>query len=100
LPRIRVDADYLVHQHLGVLLSAQDCADGLSDVGWREYGEGDLVKERLKGVMVAAIHQGYVHGQAGKATGRVNAGKAAADDDNAGPVGEWLLKRSKQFAQI
>jgi len=42
-----------------------------------------LIKERLEGVMVAAIHQGYVHGQAGKATGGVNAGKAAADDDDA-----------------
>jgi hypothetical protein len=44
--------------------------------------------------MVAAIHEGYVHGQAGKATGRVNAGKAAADDDYAGTNGERLLKRS------
>ena len=44
--------------------------------------------------MVAAIHQGYVYGQAGKATGRVKASKAAADDDYAGTVGRRLLKRS------
>jgi hypothetical protein len=72
----------------------------LSDVGRREDGEGDLVKERLKGVMVAAIHQGYVHGQAGEAAGCVNTGKSAADDDNAETAGERLLKRSEQFAQI
>ena len=94
LPRIGVDADYLVHQHLGILLAAQNCTDGLSDVGWREYGEGDLVEERLEGVMIAAIHQGYIHGQAAKATGRVNAGKAAADDDYAETAVERLLKRS------
>jgi len=35
LPRIRVDAGDLIHQHLGVLLAAQNCADGLSDVGRR-----------------------------------------------------------------
>jgi hypothetical protein len=44
--------------------------------------------------MVAAIHKGYVHGQAGKAAGCVNAGKAAADNDNAETAGERLLKRS------
>ncbi len=100
LPRIRVNADYLVHEHLGVLLVAQNCADGLSDVGRREDREGDLIEERLEGVMVAAVHEGYVHGQAGKASGCMNACKAAADDDYAGTVGERLLKRSGQFAQI
>jgi hypothetical protein len=94
LPRIGVDASYLIHEHLGVLLAAQDGADGLRDVGWREDRESHLIKERLEGVMVAAIHQGYVHGQAGKATGGVNAGKAAADDDDAGTVSERLFKRS------
>ena len=94
LPRIGVDAGDLVHEHLGVLLAAQDGADGLCDVGRREDGECDLVKERLEDVMVAAIHQRYVHRQPGKATGCVNAGKAAADDDNAGSVGERLFKRS------
>jgi hypothetical protein len=94
LPRIWVDAGYLIHEHLSVLLASQNGADGLCNVGWRENGEGDLIKERLKSVMVAAIHQGYVHGQAGKTACRVNAGKAAANDDNAGPVGDRLLKWS------
>jgi hypothetical protein len=51
-------------------------------------------------VVVAAIHQGYVHGQAGEAASCVNTGKAAANNDYAETAGERLLKRSEQFAQI
>ena len=51
-------------------------------------------------MVVAAVNQGYVHRQAGEAAGCVNAGKAAADDDNAKTAGKRQLKRSEQFAQI
>ena len=88
-----VDADDLVHEHLGVLLVAQDGADGLGDVGRREHGQGHLVEERLKDVVVAAVDDRDVDGEPCEAVGGVDAGKAAADNDHAGAAGpEWLSR--------
>ena len=97
-PRRRVDAHYLVHQHLGILLAAQDGADGLGDVGRREHSQRHLVKQRLEGVMVAPIYHGYVHRQTGQSFGRVKAGKASADDHHAGTASLRWFERSGQFA--
>ncbi len=69
---------------------AQDGADGLGDVGRGEDGEGHLVEQRLKGVVVAAVDEGDVDGQLGQAFGGVDAGKTAADDDDARACGRLL----------
>jgi len=95
-----VDGDDLVHEHLGVGLAAEDGADGLGNVGRRQYGEGNLVKQGLKGVVVAAVDYGDVDRQAGKAPGCVEAGKATADDDHAGTAEQRLLKRFGQLAHV
>jgi hypothetical protein len=65
---------------------AQDGSDGLSDVGRGKHGERDLVEQRLKGVMIAAIDYRDVDRQMREPFGGVKAGKACADDDNAGMV--------------
>ena len=78
-----VDRHDLVHQDLRVGVLAEDGANGLGDVGRGEDGERDLVEERLKDVVVAAVHDRYVDGEFGQAFCRIDAGKAAADDDDA-----------------
>ena len=47
----------------GVGLAAQDGADGLCDIGRRKHRQRHLVKQRLKGVVVAPVDDGYVHRQ-------------------------------------
>ena len=101
LARVGVDADDLVHEHLGVLLAAQNGADGLGDVRRGEHGEGYLVKQRLKGVVVAAVNYRYVDGEPCKAVSGVDAGKATADDNHAGAAGlegfGWLDQKGKRL---
>ena len=63
---------------------AQDGTDGLSDVGWGKHRERDLVEQRLKSVMIAAIDYRDIDRQMPKPFGGVEAGKACADDDDGG----------------
>ncbi len=55
---------------------AQDGADGLSDVGRRKHGERNLIEQRLKCEVIAAIDYGDVNRQMLEAFGGVKAGKA------------------------
>ncbi len=99
LPSNHVDADHLIHQDFSVVVMAQDGADGLGDVGRRQHRERHLIEKRLKEVMIAAVDQGHVDGQVREALGRVEAGKASADDDHAGTARRLLvLWRFGQFA--
>jgi hypothetical protein len=41
-----------------------------------------LVQQRLKNVMVTAIHHGYLDGRVGQRLGRSQAGESAADDED------------------
>jgi len=59
----------------------------LGDVGGRKNGEGHLVEQRLKGVVVAAVDEGEVDGKMSDAACGVEACKTAADDENAGTGG-------------
>ncbi len=91
VPRVDVDADYLIHQHLGIALMAQDGADGLGNVGGRQHRQRHLIEQGLEEVMIAAVDQGYIDGQVRQPGGGVQAGKASADDDHAGPAARLLL---------
>ena len=81
-----VDCDDFIHQHFSVALVAQDGADGLSDVGRRKHCQRDLIEQRLKGVVIAAIDYGDVDRQACEPFCSVKAGKARADDDHSRPT--------------
>ena len=70
LAGLHVDAGYLIHQHLGVVVLAQDGADGLRNVGGRQHRQSDLVKQRLKCVVIAAVDEGDVDGAAFPIPGR------------------------------
>ena len=65
---------------------AQDGADGLSNVGGREHGQRDLVEQRLKGVVIAAVDHRDIDRQVPETFGSVKAGEASADDDDAGAM--------------
>jgi hypothetical protein len=79
-----VNADHFVHQNFGILLAAQDGADRLCDLCRGENGERNLVKKRLKNVVIAAVDHGYVDGQMRQAPRGIHAGKSPPDDDDAG----------------
>jgi hypothetical protein len=83
-----VDGDDLVHEDLGIGVAAKDGADGLGDVCRGEDGEGNLVEQGLKGVVVAAVDDGDVDGEFGQADGGAEAGETTADNDNAGGAAE------------
>ena len=58
-------------------------------MGWAisagdKHRQRHLIKQGLKEVMIAAVDHGYIDGQVREAGGRVQAGKASADDDHAG----------------
>ena len=91
----------LVHEDFSVGLVAEDGADGLGDVGRRKHGQCDLVEQGLEGVVVAAVDEGDVDGQMGQGLGGVEAGKAAAYDNDAGAAGRrWGLWGSGGIAQL
>ena len=75
----RIEAGHLIHQHLGVGLAAQDGADGLRDVCRGQHGERNLVKQRLKSVVVMLIQHQYIHRFIFKSACHLEAAKAAAN---------------------
>jgi hypothetical protein len=62
---------------------AEDGPNGLCNIGRGEHGKRDLVKERLKRVVIAAIDERDVDWQLGRFHCCVNAGKSSTDDKNA-----------------
>jgi hypothetical protein len=88
---------------LCVPLAAQDGSDGLSDVGGRKHSQSDLIKQRLKGVMIAPVHDSHIHWQSHQTFGRAKSRKSAADNHDLGTA-RLRLKifsnwRIGQFAQ-
>jgi hypothetical protein len=65
----------------------QDRADRRGDVGGRQTRGRDLVKQRLKKVVITTVDQGHVHRSTAQSKGRTETAKATADDDD---VLAWL----------
>jgi hypothetical protein len=82
-----VDGAHVPEQHPAVALAAQDHADRRRDLRGREARRGDLVEQRLEHVVVLAVHERDVHGRAREPARGLQAGKAAADDDDVFPAG-------------
>jgi len=57
-PGVEVHALDRVHEHLDIMRPAQHGADRTGDVRWRQRASGDLIEQRLKEVIVVAVHQG------------------------------------------
>lgn len=58
--RVLVDVIDLVHQHGRILLAPQYVSDRHGDLGGRQASSGDLVEQRLKKVVIAAVDDGHV----------------------------------------
>ena len=69
-------------QHLNIFLFAQNPADRRRDVAGRQGRGRDLIEKRLEQVVVVTVEQRDAHVSASEPARGVEAGKAAADDDN------------------
>ena len=78
-----LDAIDLAEQNLDVPLSSQDPSDGRRDVARRQPGRRDLIEERLKDVMIAAIDDGDVDGGAAQCARGIQPTKSTTDDEHA-----------------
>ena len=80
-----IHAGDIRHQHRRILLLAQDMADRPGDLRRRQRSGRDLIKQRLKAMMVLAIDQGHVDGRAGKGLRGHESAEARPDNDHLGP---------------
>jgi len=60
---LEVEIDHLAKQDFDIFVTREDFADGRCDVRGRQSSRGDLVKQRLEGVMVPAVHDGDLNRQ-------------------------------------
>jgi hypothetical protein len=81
-----VNAHHLFHEYLGIRLIAQDGANRLRDVGRRELCECYLIEQRLKGVMIASVHDRHVYGEFGQPNGSMKPGKSSANNHYTGTM--------------
>ena len=80
LPRIH--ADHLAEKDRHILTTAEDGTDRPRDLGGRENGGRNLVKERLEQVMIASVDDRNRSVRTFKVFGQLKAGKAAPYDNN------------------
>ena len=78
---LHVEVRDLIHEDKRVG-GPQDCADRLGNVGCGEHSHGDLIEQRLKGVVILAVDNGDVDIGIRELHGRIQAGKACADDEH------------------
>ena len=80
--RVRIDRVGLGHQHLGVLVPAQERAKRIADVGGLELGRGRLIEQRLKDVVVLPVDERDLNRRVPqRAHGREPAEATAEDHD-------------------
>jgi len=56
--------------HARSVLATKNTADQPGDLGWRQTSRGDLVEQRLEGVMIAPVGDRDIDGRAGQHAGR------------------------------
>jgi hypothetical protein len=84
--RPHIDALNLSEQYAEVFLFCFELPDRRRYLGWRQYGGGGLIQERLKDVMIATVNQRDLDfGLFERACCR-DAGETTADDQNALPL--------------
>ena len=81
-----VKAEHLAEQHFDVFMLGENFADRRGDFRRRQSRGRYLVEQRLKGVVVLAVHQRDLDGQSGPATWRPQTTEAASDDDDLAQV--------------
>ena len=84
-PAFEIETHRLVHQHFRVAAAAHHRAQRGSNVAGREHGQSHLVQQRLKGEVIAAIHQRHVDRQLRQSLCRMGSRKSAAQNQDARP---------------
>jgi DNA-binding helix-hairpin-helix protein with protein kinase domain len=79
---LRIDTDHRIHQDRRIVLVAKQAADRHSDVGRGHARGGNLVKQRLKQMVVLTVDDGDVDRRVGQAFGRCKTAETRADDDD------------------
>ena len=87
LPSTPIDLCYSPEQNRRVALSPQNGADRHCDLGRREPGGGDLIKQRLKEVIIPSVDDGNVDGGAGERLGGTQSGEPRTNNYHLGPCG-------------
>ena len=100
LARFYIDGHHFVHEHFGVLLVAQNAADGLRNVRRRQNRQRHLVEQRLENVMILPVDDGYIHGQVSQGLGRVQSAESSPHDHYAGAVCGSRFSGFSELAQI
>ena len=90
-PLLLVHAGDFAHDHGRVFLFSQDTADRGADLRGTEHRRCDLIKQRLKDVVIRAVDQNVLRRRVAQSLGRSEAAKPAADNHNSWRVGgAWL----------
>jgi len=72
----------LGEQHFRVFLPPQNLPQRRSDVGRRQRSRRDLIQQRLKKMVIAAVDQGDVHRGVLERARDAEAAESSPDDDN------------------
>jgi hypothetical protein len=66
-----------------ILLAGEQTPDRRRNIGWTQAGHRDLVKQRLKKMVIAAVDQGDLNVcELVQSLGRIQPGKATPDNHN------------------
>ena len=84
---VEIDPFHLGHPHHQVALALEEFAQRKNDGGGFEPAGRDLVEQRLELMEVVALEQHHLTAGPAQSAGQVDAGEAAADDDDARPLG-------------
>jgi hypothetical protein len=82
LPLLKIDSFDLTKDNLNVSMVRKDVTDGPSNISRRESSSRDLIKQRLKKVVVALIDNRYIDRLAGETPGRGKSAKTGTNDDH------------------
>jgi hypothetical protein len=81
-----IKADNLAKKDFNVIVTSQNPADWSRDFCGRNTGSGDLIKKRLKGVMVLAVNNCDFDRQLRNVTSRFEPAKSGSDDNYTRPA--------------
>src|SRR5207253_9867356 len=78
---LHVDICDFIQPDASVPVTAEHVTQRRSDLPGRQRSGGHLIEQRLKQMVVAAIHKGHLDGRARQPLGGVEAAEAAPDND-------------------
>ena len=78
----QVKTHRLSHENPYVFVTAHNAPHGRGDIAGRESGRRNLIQERLKGMVVLAVHQSHPHRQLAQRARRIQSSEPRAQNQN------------------